>query len=105
MKYSIFFAVVFLMGCGGRVANLVPTQSPLDQNLSCLHLKGEKANHISRLAELTGERDDKVMNNLGMLLVSPLFLDLSGTEKAEAEAIYKRNQRIDELAVLKNCPA
>ncbi len=45
------------------------------------------------------------MNNIGLMLVSPLFLDLSDSIKVETEALLTRNRRLGALAQRKDCPA
>ena len=90
-------------GCGGRVARPVALEQSFDGALSCAHLSGEKANNEKRLAELKGESRDKDVNNLGLLVASPLFLDFSDTQRKEAEAIYARNARLDALMAEKGC--
>lgn len=99
----VFFAAVTVLGaCGGRVADPISVSNSWDSELSCSHLQGEYQNHDKRLVELTGERKDKPMHNVGMLLSSPLFLDLSQAQKYEAEAIYKRQERL--RSIMKNKP-
>ena len=84
--------------------NLTPATTALDSQLSCSHLFGEYENNNKRLVELTGERGDKPLHNVGMLLVSPLFLNLSSAEKEEAESIYLRQQNLEGLLQAKTCP-
>ena len=101
--FSIFFILV-IVGCGGRVANPVMLERAFDDELSCSHYAGEYENNIKRLSELTGESKDKVRDNIGMWLVSPLLLDISNTQKEEAAAIFARNDRLQILMAGKNCP-
>ena len=102
-KIAGLMAGICLAACGGRVANLTPTTTALDSKLSCTHLFGEHQNLDKRLAELTGERGDKPLHNVGMLLTSPLFLDLSGAQKEEGASILKRQERLGELMQSKSC--
>ena len=104
-KFIICFVGIGLSACGGRVANLTPATTALDSKLSCSHLFGEYENNNKRLVELTGERGDKPLHNVGTLLfVSPLFLNLSSAEKEEAESIYLRQQNLEGLLQAKTCP-
>lgn len=96
---------VTLIGCGGRAAKPITITNDFDNQLSCSHLNGEYNNNLFRLEELTGESRDKFSNNAGMLLVSPLFLDFSQTQKQEAEALLARNERIEQLLAARACPA
>lgn len=100
---TLTFAVLFLAACGGRVAQPVALNSGFDDKLSCAHLAGERANNVKRLSELTGEREDSIENNIGLLIASPLFLDFSDTLKREAEVILARNERLDALMDEKEC--
>jgi len=103
-RFTSIFTMMMLAACGGRVANLTSATNPWDNELSCSHLHGEYKNHDKRLVELTGERGEKGLSNAGMLLVSPLFLDLSQTEKQEAQAIAARQETLDTLMQGKSCP-
>ncbi len=105
--FALTFVIVFSVlvgGCASREAKPVETDQPLDARLSCSHLHGERENNIKRLEELTGESRDKVAQNIGsILLLNPFLMDLSNTQKKEAEAIYARNQRIEELLAENEC--
>ena len=68
-----------------------------DDRLSCDHLKAEHSVNDARILELTHERKQADMNNVGMLLVGPLFMDLSSSEKTEATALVKRDAVLDQL--------
>lgn len=103
MKYCLLVLSCLLVGCGGRVANPVAIEKSLDSRMTCSHLQGEYDQHEKRLVELVGERKDKPVHNLGMLVTSPLFLDLSKAQKKEAEAIYSRKERLEVLMSQKNC--
>jgi len=98
-----FAAVLFLAACGGRAAQPVALETALDSQLSCSHLRGELERNILRLSELRGESEAKVGNNMGMLLVSPFFLDVSDTQTVEAQAIVDRNTRLMEMAQGRDC--
>jgi len=101
----ILAAALAAVGCGGRVAKPVLTDSALDARLSCDHLRGELANNAKRLAELEGERKQSSANNAGFLVTSPLFLDTQGTFKKESEAILRRNERLKSLMAERGCQA
>ncbi|MCQ4162577.1 hypothetical protein NON00_21950 [Roseomonas sp. GC11] len=59
----------------------------------------------TRILELTGERKAATANNVGMFLATGVvFLNLNDTEKREAEALQRRNARLDELMRAKACP-
>lgn len=103
MRICVAAFAALLAACGGRVANPVALDSGFDDRLSCAHLAGERANNVKRLSELTGEGEDRIENNLGLLVTSPLFLDFSDTLKREAEALIARNERLSALMDEKNC--
>ncbi|MEM8934917.1 MAG: hypothetical protein AAGC77_00745 [Pseudomonadota bacterium] len=79
-------------------------ENSFDDQLSCDHLSGEYDNNLRRLEELTGEKSERLANNLGLLLTSPLFLDFSDTIRNEVEAIAARNDRLLMLMSEKDCP-
>lgn len=104
-RLTIALSFLMLAGCGGRVAQPVQLTRAVDPSLTCDHLKAEYDNNLKRRVELTGESADKVGNNIGILLISPLFLDLSDTQKIEVKALLARNGRLEELARGRQCPA
>ena len=89
--------------CGGRVARPVQQVNNYDAILSCDHLVSEYKVNIAKIEDITGERLDKTDDNVGWILVMPLFLDMSGSEKEEIEALVNRNQRLVDLARDKGC--
>lgn len=103
MRALALLCALFLASCGGRVANPVALERSFDDALTCTHLAGEHENNFKRLSELTGESKDKVRDNFGLLISSPLFLDFSNTQKEEVAAILARNERLSELMKVKGC--
>ena len=100
------FALLILLcltGCGGRVAKPVAVTNSFDDALSCTHMRGERDNNNKRLEELIGERGEAQRDNLGFLVVSPLFLDVSNTRKTETEALLARNERLAALMTARGC--
>ena len=95
--------LVSLTACGGRVANPVAQSLAFDEKLTCSHHNGEYENNAKRLVELVGERKDRTRDNFGMLISSPLFLDLSATNKKEVTALDARNTQIIALMTTKKC--
>lgn len=104
-RLIVAIGCLLLAGCGGRVAQPIQLTRDIDPSLTCDHLKAEYDNNLKRRVELTGESADKVGNNIGILLISPLFLDLSDTQKVEVKALLARNGHLEELARGKQCPA
>ena len=103
-RLIVAIGCLLLAGCGGRVAQPLQVTRDIDPSLTCDHLRAEYDNNLRRRVELTGESADKVGNNIGILLVSPLFLDLSDSQKIEAKSIIERNLHLEDLARQKNCP-
>ncbi|MEK7265070.1 MAG: hypothetical protein AAB227_03125 [Pseudomonadota bacterium] len=98
-------ALLLASACGGRVAQPVLVEQSFDAKLSCAHLAGELSNNEKRLIELKAERDGKPAENLGFLLTSPLFIDLSESQKNEVKALIGRNSRLKSLMAEKGCEA
>ncbi|MEQ8378540.1 hypothetical protein [Parvibaculum sp.] len=101
---SLIFA-----SCGGRVANIAPEQRSVDAVLSCDHLSGELAVNNKKIDELSGERQTANDHNAGKIagaVLVPtyiLFLDLSDTERREAEALVARNDELERLIAARSC--
>lgn len=101
--------VAGIAACGGRVANEVQQVRPSDTALSCDHLEAEIEVNAARMAELAGERkmanDHNAGKIAGAVLVPAyiLFIDLSDTEKKEAEALMGRNLELERLMKARSC--
>ena len=85
------------------MSNPIAQSLTFDEKLTCSHHNGEYENNTKRLVELLGERKDRVRDNFGMLISTPLFLDLSDTNKKEVAAINARNTQIISLMTTKKC--
>jgi hypothetical protein len=92
-----------LSGCGGRVSRPVAAHEPYDDQLDCAHLTAEKSVNTALARDLTGEQANDANNNLGQLLLNPLFLNLSGSEQRELEAFAAREKVLDQL-IARKCP-
>jgi hypothetical protein len=105
MKKEIFLvACLMLTACGGRAARPVAATNDYDDRLTCDQLRAERGVDDTKLADLTQERKHAENNNIGMVAVSPLFIDLSSTERKEADALAKRNAVLDDL-IARKCSA
>ncbi|MBX3506537.1 MAG: hypothetical protein KF895_13750 [Parvibaculum sp.] len=108
-RLSALLLLAGLTACGGRVSNEVQQVRPSDAALTCDHLEAELSVNRSQMAELTGERQTANEHNAGKIagaVLVPayiLFLDLSDTEKKEAEALMRRNQEIERLMTARSC--
>ncbi len=103
MRFLAAALTALVPACGGRVAQPVLVDKGYDAKLSCAHLAGELSNNEKRLIELKAERDGKAAENIGLLLVSPLFIDLSDSQKNEVKALIARNDRLKDLMSQKTC--
>lgn len=100
---SAALAMLALPACGGRVARPVAESSATDAVLTCDHIVAEFRVNLARMDDLAGEREGKVNDNIGWLLIYPVFIDLSVAEQTEIEALLARNRRLIELAGEKAC--
>lgn len=105
MRVIVIMGCLLAAACGGRVATPVAVTNSFDGQLSCAHLQAEYAANRRRVTDLIGEQGHSSQNNIGLLLVSPLFLDFSSTIKTELRAIQSRDERLSELASQKQCPS
>lgn len=103
MLVIILPSLLLINACGGRIARPVDEINSVDYLLSCDHLVSEYEVNLEKIEDITGERLDKTDDNIGWILVMPLFLDLSGSEEKEVEALVTRNRRLVDLAQEKNC--
>ena len=108
MKFYIIHVLVvsmtvLLASCGGRVSNLVSEETASDIYFTCSHISGEYEMNLAKIQDLRKEKRTESTNNVGMLLMAPLFLDLKNTEQKEIAALYKRNERLTLLAEGKGC--
>jgi|GEM_PF-1199423 len=101
--WALALTALLLTGCGGRKLDLVEVHRDTDVRLTCGHMDAEFHVNTNRIAGLTGERSHETTNNFGMLLVAPLFLDFSGTERKEIQALQQRNLRLIDLMTEKEC--
>lgn len=106
-KFLILTLFIFIQACGGRQVKSVAEVSSLDNQLTCSHISGEYQVNNQRVTELIGEKGQKGGANIGMvLLLGPAslpFIDVSGSEKKEIEAITLRNKTLERLASVKSC--
>ena len=104
MTRLIFLSLgLILAACGGRKAAPVEAVRNSDSQLTCAHLAAERSVNDARIADLTGESEFSTRNNVGFLLASPLFLDLSDSIQVEVRAIGERNEQLEKLSKEKNC--
>ena len=105
MKAKIVLASgsLLLAACGGRASEAVTVERTTDSLLSCDHMTAEHRVNSKRIPELDKERSSESSNNAGLLLVAPLFMDFSDTEKKEIEALKSRNIHLVGLMDQKKC--
>ncbi|MEM1277940.1 MAG: hypothetical protein AAGH74_15560 [Pseudomonadota bacterium] len=100
----IVAGLAVIAACGGRQANPVAQQRDIDSQLTCVHLSGERSFNDARIEDLLGELKASDQNNFALLVVSPLFIDLSDSERTEIQALHSRSEELDRLLAEKNCP-
>jgi hypothetical protein len=82
----------------------VEESTDLDTRLTCGHVESEYEVNLKKIEDITGEKLGKTDDNIGMVLYfMPWFLDVSGAEQKEIEALIVRNNRLVALAKEKNC--
>ena len=102
-RFAALLLPICLAACGGRVSRPVASTEPYDSQLDCAHLTAEKSVNAARAADLTGEQNNDVRNNLGMLVLSPLFLNFTGSEQTELVAFAAREKTLNQL-IAERCP-
>ena len=104
------FGLLITSGCAGRQANPVASYQYGDEQKSCPFLRAEIAeieNDITRKAKACqGTRGKNVaLGVAGAILFWPalFFMDLSGADQVELEALRKRHNALVRLAASKKC--
>lgn len=96
-------AILLIAGCAGRTAYPVATHQKGDDNLSCDALESMMAkNEIGIIAKIQHD-ESKLLSNTFWLIVLPPLMDLKEAEKVEAEALWRRNNRLKILYRMKGC--
>ena len=103
-RYGAFGLLLLCAGlgsCGGREAHPVSATTPYDNQLTCDHLHAERKVNDQKIADLTGERQEEVATNVGMVLAGgiggALMMDTSNAEATEIGALNARNKVLDAL--------
>lgn len=99
----LLLAGLVLYGCGGREARPVAKTTSFDDRLSCGHLESQFGANEARMEDLGVEAKLQSDQNVGMVLVAPLFLNLNDSERQEIEALRERNTVLIDLAEKKDC--
>ena len=56
-----------------------------------------------RMTDLLGEIEASHQRSFAFILLSPIFVDLSDSERTEIEALVARNEELDRLIAEKEC--
>jgi hypothetical protein len=95
-------SIVITAGCGGRVADPVPTYRAGDEQMSCSELKTEMAyiegevNKLIPESKKTGK--NVALGAAGLFLIFPwFFMDMSDAEKTEIRAYNERYLALEKL--------
>jgi hypothetical protein len=104
---AVFASIVVTSGCGGRVADPVPTYRAGDEQMTCSDLKSEMAfieaevNKLIPESKKTGK--NVALGAAGLFLIFPwFFMDMSDAEKTEIRAYNERYLALEKL-YRKNC--
>jgi len=107
---GIIIAFSMSYGCAGRTPNPVREYQYGDNTKSCDHLRYEIADVDSDIKLKAGQKDTATGKNLllgvgGAVLFWPalFFMDLSGADKVELEALVKRHNALLRTAADKSC--
>lgn len=102
-------SLAFLVGCANRSPNPVVEYHHGDEKKSCRMLKAEMAQLQADIGKKVGDRSGTLMQNTalgvtGVLLIVPFFfMDLSGADKIELEALQRRYNALGRIAAEKDC--
>jgi hypothetical protein len=109
LSLQLIMALTFLAlpACGGRQVEPVQERSDLDDRLSCAHIQGELATNAARGPELAAEAERRGRDSVGMILLlgvaGAAFMDGGDGQRREASALERRNARLRDLALERNC--
>ncbi|MCF7954836.1 MAG: hypothetical protein K9M75_03440 [Phycisphaerae bacterium] len=100
--------VMFIAGCGGRVANPIPIYRPGDEGRSCTGLKTEIAQLDADMQRILPKTDKSGTNVVcgvaGAFLIVPwFFMDFKGADKIEFDAMRNRYNYLVSIAAEKQC--
>ena len=101
-------AIMLIVGCAGRTANLVMVQQIGDSKKSCKALEIEMAFAQSEIQRLTPQTNKAAKNVIlgitGFFLIIPLFfMDLGHAEQMEIDAFRRRYNQLSILHADKDC--
>lgn len=105
----LVLSVLLLTACGGRMAKPIKTVWSDDELMSCEDIASEVARNKGEIAQLRAEKARRIRRNFDhacmFFCIIPLFeLDFNDTQDIEIDAYKTRNQRLEDLARLKQCP-
>lgn len=108
-KFAVIAVCISLLAaCAGRPANPVMVDQVGDNRKSCASIETEMKFIETELRRLIPETDktgkNVALGVAGALFIVPLFfMDLSESEKIEVNAYRQRYNRLNILAIDKNC--
>ena len=108
---SLLAIAVINTGCVSSTANPVPLAQVGDDTKSCDAITNEMQQMINKRLEAEGERNAQVGGNvalgvLGAFLIVPwFFMDTSNAHTVEEKAAQSRFDRLQQLAIDRNCPS
>ena len=100
---TICLITLLVGGCAGRDAYPVGVVQVGDSNLSCDALKLEMSQNETLIAKKLKHDQSKLWSNIFWFIWFPPLMDVKEAEKIEAEALQRRNNRLEVLMVNKKC--
>jgi len=106
---SLLVFCIFFVGCAGHEPNPIASYIPGDENKSCKMLKAEISQIQTEIRTKQQQKETKDFWNVaeligGFFIIIPwFFMDVKGAEKAEAEALKTRRNRLMLIATEKGC--
>ncbi len=95
--------VLSIIGCGGRRPQIVVANQRNDRFLSCEAMAREMVQNEVLITEKLKRDRSKLLSNIFWLIWFPPLMDVKEAEKSEAEALQRRNNRLETLMLDKDC--
>ncbi len=94
---------LLVSGCAGRKAYPVKLNQNNDHRLSCEAMEQEMAKNKVLITKKIKHDKSKFASNTFWFIVLPFLMDVKEAEKVEAEALQRRNERLQSLWISKGC--
>ncbi len=94
---------ILLQGCAGRDAYPVKISQSGDRDISCKGLELEMSRNKTSIAVKLAHDRSKLWSNIFWFIWFPPLMDVKEAEKTEAEALQRRNNRLEILMLDGKC--